>query len=276
MFKSKVLKIIVVDSAMIFSSMLLATQASANPVSNHSYTASADPYACSQAEVNTLIDNYKKAQENTIDATKPPVFSNFRDQRLIINKDDPNNLCDVLANPNFKNPLPSWDEINTAWNTLKALYTAKAGLDYGAIFREAANKLYEKGIDKLKGGLCKLSKKTTQSIHDNIEDAYQGAKDNLESNIVNSDVGKNVGVNSVGSNSLKEIAESQTKKQLGEYDRYGHWYEKDFISDEKLQKNIDSLINSEIDKKKNDLVDKHISSPKTTPLDKIKDLVSPN
>ncbi|PSV01074.1 hypothetical protein [Photobacterium kishitanii] len=280
MKKKKILKIIAIDTAVVLSSLLAATSASAmdeySQSSSHAGVASSDPYACTDAEVNKLIGDYKQAQDKSIAATALPSFASFRQERMIMNRGDDKNLCDILSDPSFKNPLPSWDDINKAWATLKTLYQAKAGLDYGSIIRVAAEKLYDKGVDKLKKGVCKMTKKASSSIHNGIDSAWNDAKRKSEKAMVSTDQAQKLGVKSLGDNTWKEVAGSKTKKELGEYDRYGHWYEDGFTKDNALQSNIDSLITNELDHRKEKAINDNVKRPDKTPLDKFKNIVSPN
>ena len=230
----------------------------------------ASPYSIPLGQINSLMNEDQSLSKSESANSAAPAFGAFNTERLIQNRNDGDSLCDILADPHFNMPMIDWGMIEDAWDAFTAATTIKArGINYSAIMNLITKKMMAKLWDKIKKGTCKMAQKASKKIDSSINDAYGNLKQKGIDGVIGSNIAQKIGLTSLDKDGLVNIAATQTSKQLKEYDQYGHWYEQGYLSDKNLSSNIDSIINKQIDKSQQRLVDKFAPDTGDSPIDNI-------
>ena len=214
------------------------------------------------AEVSMLISAYS-GNEKAIDTkTATPTPAEFRKEKLVQERDNPDSLCNITFNPHFKMPHIHWDGIDFAWSGFTMATSQKTkGLNYSALASSAKKLFTKKMWERIKAGTCKMAQKQSKHINTSINKAYDKAKANAfaqgEATILNSEQAKKYGLDSLDRDGVTGVAALQTKKQLKEYDEYGHWYKKGYGEEETIKSNINGLISSQIDRSKDEVINRY-------------------
>ncbi|UKA04582.1 hypothetical protein [Photobacterium damselae] len=245
-----------------------------NSVIKQVYTGDSSAYDISADQVDSLMNKDSQLLSSATGGDTSPSFSDFKTERMIQNRSNGDSLCDILADPKFKIPMLDWSKIEDAWNALTAATVAKTeGINFSGamnlISKEAMKRLWE----KVKSGTCKMAQKASKSIDHSINKAYNKAKQDGIDSVINSDIAQKAGLSSLDRDGLTNIASKQTAQQLKEYDSYGHWYEKGYLSDKNLSNNIDDIISRQIDKSKEQLIDNVAPDDSNSAMDRFDDNV---
>ena len=225
-------------------------------------------YNYSADDINNLINTYNAGQNSIDIGTASPAIKDFKTERMIKDRKNSDSLCDILADPSFSIPSLDWDNIESAWSSFTAAAAAKAkGINFSAAMSLVNKKAMEKMWSHVKGGTCKMVQKAGHSLDHSINKAYDKSKQNGIDGVINSKDAKTASLNDLSKDGLTNIAAKQTQEKLKDYDSYGRWYEKGYLSDKVLSHNIDSIITNQINKSKDDVINKY-APPSKTLMDK--------
>ncbi|MGR5365788.1 hypothetical protein [Photobacterium damselae] len=245
-----------------------------NSVIKQVYSGNSSAYDISADQVKSLMNKDSQLLSTTTGGNTSPSFSDFKTERMIQNRSNGDSLCDILADPSFKIPMIDWSTIEDAWNALTAATVVKTkGINFSAAMNLISKQAMKMLWEKIKSGTCKMAQKASKSIDNSINKAYNKAKQNGIDAIIGSDIAQKAGLSSLDEDGLKNIASKQTSNVLKEYDAYGHWYEKDYLSDNNLSNTIDSIISKQIDRSKEHLIDKVAPDDSNSVMDQFNDKI---
>ncbi|KDM90903.1 hypothetical protein [Photobacterium galatheae] len=257
--------------SLVFSSgAAVAGSDSADPV---------DPLACTEEEILAVMSEYE-ASLGSIDKYHVPRFEKFREVRMAHRAQDPEtreqNLCDVIANTEFKIPDIDLSMLEAGWSSLKALMAGNTnGVDWSTVMSEA----YKAGMKKAKKwwleNNCKLAQNFSQSVNESIDEAHEEAKDTAKGEIENTEEAKQLGASDLDKPLYRQVAEKQTEDQLEDYAGYAKWYDEDQWGEGNRQDAMDNIVDKVLGDQRGNALDKHVDDVGSERLGSILDKVEP-
>ncbi|ELP6119163.1 hypothetical protein QTV43_000276 [Vibrio vulnificus] len=240
--------------------------------------ASASALHCTDSEVDAFINNYKTSYNNPASYERPS-FSDFKTNQMVQNQDEASNLCDVLMNANYSIQLPSWAWFENAYASVKAAMngalSSAGSINYSQVISEAIQKGKDKAWEKIKEGSCKLAQRGSKAINSGIDSAYEDAQEYAKERVLENEAVKNAGISNFNDPLWKQVAAKKTEQSLGEYEKYGRWYEDDYWSEDETKETINDLIDDEFERGTENTLNKHVDDKTSKPIDQILDSISP-
>ena len=239
-----------------------------------------DPLACTPEEIQAVMKEYNDSL-GTIDKYHVPNFEQFKEVNMAVkanDPDEPDGLCEILANTKYEIPELDMSAVTEAWNKLKLLMagsSAGAGVDWNKVISEAYAKGMEKAKETFLAGSCKLAQNFSSSANESIDDAWEDGKDMAKDEVENNDKVNDVGISDLDKPLWKQVAEKENEERLGDYADYAKWYEGDFDK-ENTDESVDALVDKIIGDKTEDILDENIKGGTGDSIDDILDGLEPD
>jgi hypothetical protein len=217
----------------------------------------------------------------TIDKYNVPNFEKFKEVNMVVkanDPDEPDGLCEILANMKFEIPELDMSAVTEAWNKLKLLMagsSAGAGVDWSKVISEAYAKGMEKAKETFLAGSCKLAKNFSGAANEGIDEAWEDGKDMAKEEVENNEKLNEAGIDDLDEPLWKQVAEKESDERLGEYADYAKWYEGDF-DEENTDETMDDLVDKILGDKIDDTLDENIKGGSGDSIDDILDGLEPD